>query len=141
MTTFSVAKVAIKAIHVEQKRARSPLFIVAFIVAPNTHYKIVLNLAKICIVLCLSKFGKVAPNTHYKIVLNLAKICIVLCLSKFGNKKWGLPSSFLRYKHLKLKLRVFLAGHIVSMVACYIKRMTAAMIWHLYNAVIVASLL
>ena len=28
----------------------------------------------------------------------------------------GSPSSFLTYKRLKLKLRVFLAGHIVAMV-------------------------
>ena len=32
-------------------------------------------------------------------------------------KKWGSPSLFLTYKSLKLKLRVFLAGHIVAMVA------------------------
>ena len=29
---------------------------------------------------------------------------------------WGSPSSFLSYKRLKPKLRVFLAGHIVAMV-------------------------
>ena len=31
-------------------------------------------------------------------------------------KKWGSPSLFLSYKRLKLKLRVFLAGHIVAIV-------------------------
>ena len=37
-------------------------------------------------------------------------------------KKWGSPSSFLSYKRLKLKLSVFLAGHIVAMVTyCAIK--------------------
>ena len=29
-------------------------------------------------------------------------------------KKWGSPSLFLSYKSLKLKLKVFLAGHIVA---------------------------
>ena len=51
--------------------------------------------------------------------------------------------SFLRYKRLKLKLRVFLAGHIVAMVTCYIKRITATclpMIGNLYETIIVASL-
>jgi len=31
-------------------------------------------------------------------------------------KKWWSPSSFLSYKRSKLRLRVFLAGHIVAMV-------------------------
>ena len=40
------------------------------------------------------------------------KSCILLCLSQFDNKKWGSPSLLLSYKHLKLKLRVLLTGHI-----------------------------
>ena len=37
-------------------------------------------------------------------------------------KKMGSPSSFSSYKRLKLKVRVFLAGHIVAMVTyCAIK--------------------
>ena len=39
-----------------------------------------------------------------------------MLITVFDNKKWGSPSSFLSYKRLKLKLRVFLAGHIVAMV-------------------------
>ena len=53
------------------------------------------------------------------------------------------PNSFLSYKSLKLKLTVFLAGHIVAMVTCYIKRMTATclpMIGQSYDTIIVASL-
>ena len=91
---------------------------------------------------CIFKF-KVALNAHFNYFLNFAKICIVLCLSQFSNKKWGSSISFLSYKHLKLKLRVFLAGHVVALVTCYIKRMTATclpMIWHLYKTIIVASL-
>ena len=34
----------------------------------------------------------------------------------FNNKKWGSPSSFLSYKHLKPKLRVLLTGYPVAMV-------------------------
>ena len=47
------------------------------------------------------------------------------------------------YKNLKLKLRVFKAGHIVTMATCYIERMTATgllMIRNLYDNIIVASL-
>ena len=43
---------------------------------------------------------------------------------------------------LKLKLRVLLAGHIVALVACYIKGMTVTclpMIGHLYDAIIIES--
>lgn len=45
------------------------------------------------------------------------------------------------FQHLKLGM--FLASHIVAMVTCYIKRMTATclpMIGHLYDTIIVASL-
>ena len=35
------------------------------------------------------------------------------------------PSSFLSYKRLKLKLRVFLAGHIVAMVTICATQLTA----------------
>ena len=59
---------------------------------------------------------KVALNPLGRIFLNFAKSCILSCLLQFDNKKWRSPSSFLSYKGLKLKLRVFLAGHIVAMV-------------------------
>ena len=39
--------------------------------------------------------------------------------------KWGSPSSFLSYKRLKLKLRVFLAGQIVAMVTYCATKLTA----------------
>jgi len=44
---------------------------------------------------------------------------------QFDNKKWGSPSSFLSYKRSKLKLRVFLAGHIVAMVTYSTTQLTA----------------
>ena len=37
----------------------------------------------------------------------------------------GSPSSFLSYKRLKLKLRVFLVGDIVAMVTCCATKLTA----------------
>ena len=50
-----------------------------------------------------------------RIFLNFAKSCISSCLSKlFDGKNFTVP--FLKYKRLKLKLRVFLAGHSVAMV-------------------------
>ena len=57
---------------------------------------------------------KVALSPMYRICLNFAKSCISSCASKFFNKKITLP--FLKYKHLKLKLRVFFAGYSVAMV-------------------------
>ena len=92
---------------------------------------------------CIFENGKVALNPRYRIYLNLVKGCMLLCLSKLDNKKLGSLRSFLSYKHLKLELRVSKASHIVAMVTCYIKRMNATclpMIWHLYDTIIVASL-
>ena len=58
---------------------------------------------------------KVALNPKCRMFLYFDKSCISSCLSKFCNKKnFALP--FLKYKHLKLKLRVFYAGHRVAMV-------------------------
>ena len=37
-------------------------------------------------------------------------------LRNIHEQKWGSPSSILSYKHLKLNLRVFFAGHIVAIV-------------------------
>ena len=68
---------------------------------------------------------KVALNPLGRIFLNFAKSCILLCLLQFDNKKWGSPSSFLSYKRLKLKLRVFLAGHSVAMVTYCATKLTA----------------
>ena len=54
----------------------------------------------------------------------------------------GSLSSFLSNKRLKPKLRVFLAGHIVAMVTCYKKMITATclpMIGNLYDTIIIAS--
>ena len=52
----------------------------------------------------------------YRIFVNFAKSCILSFLSKFYDKKiFTVP--FLEYKRLKLKLRVFLAGHSVAIVA------------------------
>ena len=50
---------------------------------------------------------KVALNPMYRIFLNFAKSCISSCLSKFYNKKKNFTVPFLKYKRLKLKLRVF----------------------------------
>ena len=45
---------------------------------------------------------------------------------KLPIKKWGSPSLFLSYKCLKLKLRVFLEGHIVTMVTYCATKLTAS---------------
>ena len=59
---------------------------------------------------------KVALNPMYRTFLNFAKSCILSCLSKFDIKKKFNQLPFLKYKRLKLKLKVFLAGHSVAMV-------------------------
>ena len=84
---------------------------------------------------------KVALNPMCRIFLNFAKSCILSCLSKFYNKKkFTLP--FLKYKRLKLKLRVFLAGHSVAMVTYCVTKIIPTcppMIGQFFDTMIVAS--
>jgi len=65
---------------------------------------------------CLKIFKKVPLNTMCRIFLNFAESCFLSCLSKFDSKKKKFTVPFLKYKYLKLKLRVFLVGHTVAMV-------------------------
>ena len=67
---------------------------------------------------------KVALKPLRAIFFNFAKSCILTCLSLFNNKKWGSPDSFLSYKHLKAKLRVFLTGKTVAIVTSDIMKIT-----------------
>ena len=84
---------------------------------------------------------KVALNSMYRIFLNFAKSCISSCLSKFYNKKkFTVP--FLKYKRLKLKLRVFLAGHSVAMVTYNVTKIESTclpMIGQCFDTMVVAS--
>ena len=60
----------------------------------------------------------------------------------FNNKKWGLPSSFLSYKHLKPKLRAFLTCYTVAMETSEVKKVTetySAIIGHLCDTITVAA--
>ena len=53
-----------------------------------------------------------------------------------------IPDSFLSYKHLKGKLRVFLTGKTVAIVTSDVMKMTttySAMIGHLFDIIIVAA--
>ena len=55
----------------------------------------------------------------------------------------GVTSSFLSYKRLKLKLRVFLAGHIVAMVTYCVTKIIptcSPVIGQFFDAMIVASI-
>ena len=73
---------------------------------------------------------------------NFAKRFIVTYQSLFNNKKWGSPDSFLSYKHLKGKLRVFLTGNTVAIVTNDVMKMTttySAMIGHLFDIIILAA--
>jgi len=66
---------------------------------------------------------KVALNLMYRIFSNFGKSCILSFLPKFDNKKkFTVP--FLKYKNVKLKLRVFLVGHTVAMVTYTVIKMT-----------------
>ena len=70
----------------------------------------------------------------YRIFLNFAKSFILSCLSIFD---------ILKYKRLKLKLRVFLAGNSVSMVTYYVTKMIStcsAVIGKFFDTMIVASI-
>ena len=84
---------------------------------------------------------KVALHPMYRIFLNFAESCILSCLSKFYNKK-KFTVSFLKYKHLKLKLRVSLAGHSVAMVTYSVTKIIpkcSPMIGQFFDTMIVAS--
>ena len=84
---------------------------------------------------------KVALNSMYRIFLNVAKSCISSCLSKFYNKKKN-HVPFLKYKRLKLKLRVFLPGHSVAMVTYNVTKKIPTclpMIGQFFDTMIVAS--
>ena len=66
----------------------------------------------------------------------------LIMLITIDNKKWGSPSSFLSYKHFKLKLRVLLAGHIVAMITYCATKLTAMcspMIGQFIDSMILAS--
>ena len=51
----------------------------------------------------------------YRVYFNFATSYILSCLSKFYHKK-NFTVPLLKYNSLRLKLRVFLAGHSVAMV-------------------------
>ena len=77
----------------------------------------------------------------YRFFLNFAKSCVLSCLSKFFNKK-NFTVSFLKYKCLKLKFRLFLAGHSVAMVTYSVMKiipMCSPMIGQFFDTIIVAS--
>ena len=80
----------------------------------------------------------------YRIYLNFAKSYILSYryFSKFYNKKnFAMP--FLKFKHLKLKFRVFLAGHSVAMVTCVTKIILpcSTVIGQFFDTMIVASII
>ena len=76
----------------------------------------------------------------YRIFLNFAKSCILSCLLNVDNIK-RISLSFLNYKPLKLKLRVFLASNTVATVTyCVTKIVTCSpMVKQFFDAMIVAS--
>ena len=83
-----------------------------------------------------------ALSPMYRIFLNFPKSCILSCLLKFDIKKtFTVP--FLKYKRLKLKLRVFLAGHSVAMVTYCVSKMIptcSTVIGQFFDTMIVASI-
>ena len=67
---------------------------------------------------------KVALNPLHRIFVNFAERFILVCWLHFRNKKWGSPTSFLRYEQLKPKYGVFLQGFPVTTVTFYVTKMT-----------------
>ena len=77
----------------------------------------------------------------YRINLNFANSCILPCLSNSIIKK--IHRAVFEYKRLKLKLRVFLAGHSVAMVTYCITKIIPAcspVILQFFDTMIVASI-
>ena len=82
-------------------------------------------------------------QSHLKFSKTLQKIAPYHADYNSIIKKLGSPSSFLSYKHLKLKLRVFLAGYSVAMVTyCVIKTIPTCspMIGQFFDTMLVASI-
>ena len=72
---------------------------------------------------------------------NFAKSCILSWLSQFYNKKFH--CAVLKYKHLKLKLKVFITGHSVAMVTFCVTKMIptcSPVIRQFIDTIIVASI-
>jgi len=91
--------------------------------------------------LIFQKF-KVALNPKYRIDLNFAKSCIFSCLLKFDITKLNFTAPLLNNKRLKLKWRVFLAGHSVAMVTYCVTKMistSSPVIGQFFDTMIVAS--
>ena len=84
---------------------------------------------------------KVALNCMYRSFLDFGRSCILTWLSQFYNKKkFTVP--FLKYKRLKLKLRVFLAGHSAAMVTYSVTKIIptcSLVIGQVFDTMIVAS--
>ena len=99
------------------------------------------NIKKLLLVQNFRKF-EVALNPMYRIFLNFAKSCILSCLSKFyNNRTFTVP--FSKYKRLKLKSRVFLAGHSVAMVTYCVTQIIATcspVIGQFFDTMIVTSI-
>jgi len=77
----------------------------------------------------------------HRIFLNFAKSCNLSCLLKFDIKK-TFAAPFLKYKRLKLKLRVFLAGRSVAMVTYRVAKIMppcSPVIGQFFDTMIVAS--
>ena len=85
---------------------------------------------------------KVALNPLHKSFLNFAKSCILSCLSNSTiRKRFTVP--FLKYKRLKLKLRVSLVGHSVAMVTYLFTKIIPTclpVIGQFFDTIIVASI-
>ena len=78
----------------------------------------------------------------YRMYLNFAKSYILSCSSKFYDKK-KITVPFLKYKRLKLKLRVFLAGHSVAMVTYCVTKIIptcSPVIGQFFDTTILASI-
>ena len=86
----------------------------------------------------------VALNPMCRMFLNFAKSCILSCLNyqtSILRKKFTVP--FLKYKRLKLKLRVFFAGYSVAMVTYCVTKMILPclpVIGQFFDTMIVASI-
>ena len=82
-----------------------------------------------------------ALNPMYRIVLNFAKSWALSFLTTFDKKNFTMP--FFKYKHLKAKLRVFLASHSVAMVTFCVTKIIptcSPVIGQFFDTMIVASI-
>jgi len=89
----------------------------------------------------MQPYGLEEENSKSEVFFAVCRLPLTSCLTSLLRKNYTVP--FLKYKRLKLKLRVFLAGYTVAVVTNSVMKMITTglpMIRQFFDTVIVASI-